>query len=314
MAHVLVTGGAGFIGSHLVEALLRRGDRVRVFDNFSTGRHENLAQVRDDVEIIAGDLRDEDAVRRSVRGVEIVFHQAALASVQRSVDDPITTNEVNVTGTLHVLTAARDAHVRRVVFASSSSVYGDTPTLPKIETQAPQPLSPYAVSKLAGEQYCMAFSVVYGLPAIALRYFNVFGPRQDPHSEYAAVIPRFIDRMVRGIPPIIYGDGLQSRDFTYIENVVDANLAAADAPADCSAVFNVGAGERTSLLELAEQINRLLGSALAPDHQLPRAGDVRHSQAGIDAIRETLGYIPRVSLAEGLGRTVAWFRHKETHL
>ncbi len=314
MAHVLVTGGAGFVGSHLVEALLRRGDRVRVFDNFSTGRHENLAQVRDDVEIIAGDLRDEDAVRRAVTGVEIVFHQAALASVQRSVDDPITTNEVNVTGTLHVLTAARDAHVRRVVFASSSSVYGDTPTLPKIETQAPQPLSPYAVSKLAGEQYCMAFSVVYGLPAIALRYFNVFGPRQDPHSEYAAVIPRFIDRMVRGIPPIIYGDGLQSRDFTYIENVVDANLAAADAPADCSAVFNVGAGERTSLLELVEQINRLLGSALAPDHQLPRAGDVRHSQAGIDAIRETLGYIPRVSLAEGLGRTVAWFRHKETHL
>ncbi len=314
MAHVLVTGGAGFIGSHLVEALLRRGDRVRVFDNLSTGRRENLVHVRDDVEIIAGDLRDEDAVRRSVRGVEIVFHQAALASVQRSVDDPITTNAVNVTGTLHVLTAARDANVRRVVFASSSSVYGDTPTLPKIETQAPQPLSPYAVSKLAGEQYCMAFSVVYGLPAIALRYFNVFGPRQDPHSEYAAVIPRFIDRMVRGLPPIVYGDGLQSRDFTYIENVVDANLAAADAPADCSAVFNVGAGERTSLLELAEQINRLLGSALAPDHQPPRAGDVRHSQASIDAIRETLGYVPRVSLAEGLGRTVAWFRHKETHL
>ncbi len=308
MAHVLVTGGAGFIGSHLVEALLRRGDQVRVFDNFSTGRHNNLAHVRADVEIIEGDLRDADAVRRAVAGVEIVFHQGALASVQRSVDDPITTNAVNVTGTLHVLTAARDAGVRRVVFASSSSVYGDTPTLPKIETQAPQPLSPYAVSKLAGEQYCMAFSVVYGLPAIALRYFNVFGPRQDPHSEYAAVIPRFIDRMVRGIPPIIYGDGLQSRDFTYIENVVDANLAAADAPADCSAVFNVGAGERTSLLELAAQINHLLGSNLAPDHQPPRAGDVRHSQASIEAIRKTLGYAPRVSLTEGLARTLAWFR------
>lgn len=308
MAHVLVTGGAGFIGSHLVEALLRRGDRVRVFDNFSTGRRDNLAHVRADVEIIEGDLRDADAVRRAVAGVEIVFHQGALASVQRSVDDPITTNAVNVTGTLHVLTAARDAGVRRVVFASSSSVYGDTPTLPKVETQAPQPLSPYAVSKLAGEQYCMAFSVVYGLPAIALRYFNVFGPRQDPHSEYAAVIPRFIDRMVRGIPPIIYGDGLQSRDFTYIENVVDANLAAADAPADCSAVFNVGAGERTSLLELAAQINQLLGANLAPDHQPPRAGDVRHSQAGIGAIRETLGYAPRVSLTEGLARTLAWFR------
>lgn len=308
MAHVLVTGGAGFIGSHLVEALLRRGDRVRVFDNFSTGRRDNLAHVRADVEIIEGDLRDADAVRRAVAGVEIVFHQGALASVQRSVDDPITTNAVNVTGTLHVLTAARDAGVRRVVFASSSSVYGDTPTLPKVETQAPQPLSPYAVSKLAGEQYCMAFSVVYGLPAIALRYFNVFGPRQDPHSEYAAVIPRFIDRMVRGIPPIIYGDGFQSRDFTYIENVVDANLAAADAPADCSAVFNVGAGERTSLLELAAQINQLLGANLAPDHQPPRAGDVRHSQAGIGAIRETLGYAPRVSLTEGLARTLAWFR------
>lgn len=308
MAHVLVTGGAGFIGSHLVEALLRRGDQVRVFDNFSTGRYDNLAHVRGDVDVIEGDLRDADAVRRAVAGVEIVFHQGALASVQRSVDDPITTHAVNVTGTLHVLTAARDAGVRRVVFASSSSVYGDTPTLPKIETQAPQPLSPYAVSKLAGEQYCMAFSVVYGLPAIALRYFNVFGPRQDPHSEYAAVIPRFIDRMVRGIPPIIYGDGLQSRDFTYIENVVDANLAAADAPADCSAVFNVGAGERTSLLELAAQINHLLGSNLAPDHQPPRAGDVRHSQASIEAIRKTLGYAPRVSLTEGLARTLAWFR------
>ncbi|MFQ3631319.1 SDR family oxidoreductase [Roseiflexus sp.] len=313
MAHVLVTGGAGFIGSHLVEALLRRGDRVRVFDNFSTGRHENLAHIRGEVEIIEGDLRDEDAVRRAVTGVEIVFHQAALASVQRSVDDPVTTNAVNVTGTLYVLTAARDVGVQRVVFASSSSVYGDTPTLPKVETQAPQPLSPYAVSKLAGEQYCMAFSTVYGLPAIALRYFNVFGPRQDPHSEYAAVIPRFIDRMVRGLPPIIYGDGLQSRDFTYIENVVAANLAAADAPADCSAVFNVGAGERTSLIELAEQINRLLGSAFAPDHRPPRPGDVRHSQASIAAIGEALGYTPHISLAEGLSRTIDWFRYKETH-
>jgi UDP-glucose 4-epimerase len=311
MAHVLVTGGAGFIGSHLVEALLQRGDRVRVFDNFSTGQYDNLTHIRGDVEIIEGDLRDNDAIRRAVAGIEVVFHQGALASVQRSVDDPVTTNAVNVTGTLHVLTAARDAGVRRVVFASSSSVYGDTPTLPKVETQAPHPLSPYAVSKLAGEQYCMAFSVVYGLSTIALRYFNVFGPRQDPHSEYAAVIPRFIDRMVRGLPPIIYGDGLQSRDFTYVENVVDANLAAADAPADCSAVFNVGAGARTSLLELAAQINQLLGSNLAPDHQPPRAGDVRHSQASIDAIRATLGYAPRVSLTEGLARTLAWFRHEK---
>lgn len=310
MAHVLVTGGAGFIGSHLVEALLRRGDRVRVFDNFSTGRHENVKHLHDDIELIEGDLRDFDAVRRAVASVEVVFHQAALASVQRSVDDPMTTNAVNVTGTLHVLMAARDAGVRRVVFASSSSVYGDTPTLPKVETQAPQPLSPYAVSKLAGEQYCMAFSVVYGLPSIALRYFNVFGPRQDPHSEYAAVIPRFIDRMVRGLPPIIYGDGLQSRDFTYIENVVDANLAAADAPASCSMVFNVGAGERTALLDLVAQINRVLGSRLTPEHHPPRAGDVRHSLASIEAIGQTLGYAPRITLAEGLARTIEWFRSR----
>jgi len=310
MAHVLVTGGAGFIGSHLVEALLRRGDQVRVFDNFSTGRRENVQHLHDDVELIEGDLRDFDAVRRAVAGVEVVFHQAALASVQRSVDDPMTTNAVNVTGTLHVLMAARDAGVRRVVFASSSSVYGDTPTLPKVETQAPQPLSPYAVSKLAGEQYCMAFSVVYGLPSIALRYFNVFGPRQDPHSEYAAVIPRFIDRMVRGLPPIIYGDGLQSRDFTYIENVVDANLAAADAPASCSTVFNVGAGERTSLLDLAAQINHVLGCRLTPEHHPPRAGDVRHSLASIEAIGQTLGYAPRITLAEGLARTIEWFRSR----
>jgi len=310
MAHVLVTGGAGFIGSHLVEALLRRGDQVRVFDNFSTGRRENVQHLHDDIELIEGDLRDFDAVRRAVVGVEVVFHQAALASVQRSVDDPMTTNAVNVTGTLHVLMAARDAGVRRVVFASSSSVYGDTPTLPKVETQAPQPLSPYAVSKLAGEQYCMAFSVVYGLPSIALRYFNVFGPRQDPHSEYAAVIPRFIDRMVRGLPPIIYGDGLQSRDFTYIENVVDANLAAADAPASCSTVFNVGAGERTSLLDLAAQINHVLGCRLTPEHHPPRAGDVRHSLASIEAIGQTLGYAPRITLAEGLARTIEWFRSR----
>jgi UDP-glucose 4-epimerase len=310
MAHVLVTGGAGFIGSHLVEALLRRGDQVRVFDNFSTGRRENVQHLHSDIELIEGDLRDFDAVRRAVAGVEVVFHQAALASVQRSVDDPMTTNAVNVTGTLHVLMAARDAGVRRVVFASSSSVYGDTPTLPKVETQAPQPLSPYAVSKLAGEQYCMAFSVVYGLPSIALRYFNVFGPRQDPHSEYAAVIPRFIDRMVRGLPPIIYGDGLQSRDFTYIENVVDANLAAADAPASCSTVFNVGAGERTSLLDLAAQINHVLGGRLTPDHHPPRAGDVRHSLASIEAISQTLGYAPRITLAEGLAHTIEWFRSR----
>lgn len=310
MAHVLVTGGAGFIGSHLVEALIRRGDRVRVFDNFSTGRRENVEHLLNDIELIEGDLRDFDAVRRAVAGVEVVFHQAALASVQRSVDDPMTTNAVNVTGTLHVLMAARDAGVQRVVFASSSSVYGDTPTLPKVETQAPQPLSPYAVSKLAGEQYCMAFSVVYGLPSIALRYFNVFGPRQDPHSEYAAVIPRFIDRMVRGLPPIIYGDGLQSRDFTYIENVVDANLAAAEAPAGCSAVFNVGAGERTSLLDLAAQINHVLGCRLTPEHHPPRAGDVRHSLASIEAIGHSLGYAPRVTLSEGLKRTVEWFRSR----
>lgn len=311
MAQVLVTGGAGFIGSHLVEALVRRGDRVRVFDNLSTGRLANLAAVIDDIELVDGDLRDAAAVQRAAAGVEVVFHQGALASVQRSVDDPLATNAVNVTGTLNVLMAARDAGARRVVFASSSSVYGDTPTLPKIETQTPRPLSPYAVSKLAGEQYCLAFSTVYGLPAIALRYFNVFGPRQDPDSPYAAVIPRFLDCMVRGEPPQINGDGEQSRDFTYVANVVAANLAAAAAPATLSAAFNVGAGMRTSLLELVAWINQLLGVAITPHHGPARAGDVRHSLASIDAITQALGYAPHVALGDGLEHTVAWFRETQ---
>jgi UDP-glucose 4-epimerase len=308
MTTYLVTGGAGFIGSHLVETLLQRGMQVRVLDNFFSGNRERLAPWAADVEVIDGDLRDPDAVQRAVAGAEVVLHQAAVPSVQRSVRDPQLTNEVNVTGTLNLLVAARDAGVRRVVFASSSSVYGDTPTLPKVESMPTDPLSPYAVTKLAGERYCLVFAGVYGLPAIALRYFNVFGPRQDPHSDYAAVIPRFITRMLSGEQPIIYGDGEQSRDFTYVANVVAANLLAAEAPASISGVFNVAGGERISLLQLMEQINDLIGTDITPIHEPARAGDVKHSQAGIDRIRETLGFVPVVDFIEGLKLTVESFR------
>ncbi len=304
----LVTGGAGFIGSHLVEALLVRGKRVRVLDNFFSGDHGRIARWAADIELIEGDLRDTSAVARAVAGVDVILHHAAVPSVQRSVRDPQTTNEVNVTGTLNLLLAARDAGVKRLVFASSSSVYGDTPTLPKIETMPTDPLSPYAVSKLAGERYCMVFSSIYGLPAIALRYFNVFGPRQDPHSDYAAVIPRFITSMLRGASPMIYGDGLQSRDFTYVANVVAANLLAAEAAPHISGTFNVAGGERITLLDLVAQLNTLLGSTITPLHEAARAGDVKHSQAAISSIHATLGFAPVVPFAEGLKLTVESFR------
>lgn len=304
----LVTGGAGFIGSHLVEALVQRGERVRVYDNFQTGNMANLAQFKDDIDLIEADLRDTDAIYRAMAGVEVVLHHGALASVQRSVVDPRATHDVNVTATLELLKAARDAGVRRVVFASSSSVYGNSPTLPKVETMPVEPLSPYAVSKLAAEQYCRAWTEVYDLPTIALRYFNVFGPRQDPLSEYAAVIPRFTTALLAGNAPIIYGDGLQSRDFTYVENVVRANLLAADAPAHISGIFNVATGDRIALLDLVARINRLIGTAIAPQHEPERRGDVKHSQAGIDLIGATLGYEPPVTFDEGLRRTVAFFQ------
>ncbi len=305
----LVTGGAGFIGSHLVEALLKRGEHVRVLDNLTTGRIGNLDPFMADIAFHQADIRDLDAVRMATHGADVILHQGALPSVLRSVQDPLACNEVNVTGTLNVLQAAREHNVRRVVFASSSSVYGDTPTLPKIETMPTAPLSPYAVSKLAGECYCLVWSAIYNVPAIALRYFNVFGPRQDPASDYAAVIPRFATAMLAGKRPTIYGDGLQSRDFTFIENVVSANLTAAAASPNISGAFNVAAGQRYSLLDLVAQINRLIGSEIVPIHAEARTGDVRHSQASIEAIGAALGWEPVVDFNEGLRQTVEYFRN-----
>jgi UDP-glucose 4-epimerase len=310
----VVTGGAGFIGSHLAEALVRRGDRVRVLDNLSSGSRENLVHVTGDVELVEGDLRDRDVVRRALSGAEAVFHLGALPSVQRSIEDPLTTNAVNVDGTLNVLLAAREAGARRVVVASSSSVYGDTPTLPKVESMPMDPRSPYAVSKAATEHYALAWAASFGLPAIALRFFNVFGPRQNPRSDYAAVIPRFATRMLRGEPPVIFGDGHQSRDFTYVDDVVQANLLAAAAPPEVSGAFNVAAGGRHTLLDLVAELNRLVGSDLAPQHAPARAGEVRHSQAGIERARQLLGFTPRFTLARGLEQTVAYYREQqETH-
>ncbi|MBC7251104.1 MAG: SDR family oxidoreductase [Anaerolineae bacterium] len=310
MAFYLVTGGAGFIGSHIVAELVRRGERVRVFDNFSTGKEENLAAVLQDIEVVRGDLRDLEAVRRAVNGVDYVLHQGALPSVIRSVDNPLDSNACNVVGTLNLLIAARDASVRRVVYASSSSVYGDSPTLPKREDMRPAPKSPYAVSKLAGEHYCQAFTEVYGLETVCLRYFNVFGPHQDPSSQYAAVIPLFIAALLRGEPPIVYGDGQQSRDFTYVANNVQANLLAATAPGVAGQVFNIACGKRYTLLELLAILKEILHTDITPTHTDPRPGDVRHSLADITKAQQALGYRVEVSFEEGLRRTVAWYRER----
>ncbi len=306
MATFLVTGGAGFIGSHIVDELVRRGERVRVLDDFSTGKRENLASVAHRVELKGGDIRDVATVKAAMLGVDYVLHQAALPSVPRSVADPMTTNEVNVTGTLNVLMAAREANVKRVVYASSSSVYGNNPTLPKREDMSTNPLSPYAVSKLAGENYCRAFHQVYGLPMVALRYFNVFGPRQDPASQYSAVIPRFIASLLRGEPPTIYGDGTQSRDFTYVANVVQANLLACHREEAVGQVINVACGERYTLLDLCRELAELTGKTFQPTFAPPRAGDVKHSMAAIDRARQLLDYAPDVGWREGLLGTAEW--------
>lgn len=304
----LVTGGAGFIGSNLVEALLERGHAVRVLDNFSTGKRENLTPFRDDIDLIEGDIRSYHLVQQAVEDVEVVLHQAALPSVPRSINDPITTSEVNVTGTLNVLEAARQAGVRRVVYASSSSVYGDNPELPKHEGMMPNPLSPYAVSKLAGEKYCQVFSRIYGLETLALRYFNVFGPRQDPNSQYSAVIPRFITHVLAGERPVIFGDGEQSRDFTYVENVVRANVLAATSDCDSGVVMNCACNERTTLNELLRQIGKATGRDVDAVYTSPRSGDIKHSLADIGRAREQLGYEPRIGFGEGLRLTVDLFR------
>jgi len=304
----LVTGGAGFIGSHVTARLLAEGARVRVLDNLSTGSLANLPDAGATLEIIRGDVRDLAAVERAAAGVRAIFHQAAMRSVPRSVADPLGANENNVTGTLQVFEAARRAGVPRVVYASSSSVYGDRPELPKREDQAPAPISPYAVSKVAGEQYGQVWHRLYGVETVGLRYFNVFGPRQDPASEYAAVIPKFILWALRDEPLEVHGDGRQSRDFTYIDNVVDANLLAARAPDVGGEVFNVGGGERTSLLEIIARLEQLLGRPLARRHTPVRAGDVPHTLADVSKGKRLLGYTPLVNFDDGLARTVKYFR------
>jgi len=301
----LVTGGAGFIGSNLVDALVARGDRVRVLDDFSTGRRENLTAP--DVEVVEGDLRDAAVVRRAVAGVGGVFHQAALRSVPRSVDDPLSSNQVNVTGTLILLLACRDAGVQRVVYASSSSVYGDDPALPKVETLPTRPISPYAISKLAAEHYCQTFARLYGLETVSLRYFNVFGPRQNPESKYSAVIPRFLAQALAGEPLEVHGDGEQSRDFTYIDNVVEGNLLAMAAPGGSGEVFNIACGTRHSLIAIADAIGDFLGRRLPRSHAAPRAGDVRHTLADIAKAERLLGYRPKVDFATGMRRTCEYF-------
>jgi nucleoside-diphosphate-sugar epimerase len=300
---VLVTGGAGFIGSNLVRALLARGDDVRVLDNFSTGNRANLAGLADDVELVEGELRSYERVHNAVRGVDVVFHLGALGSVPRSVQDPLTSGAVNVEGTLNVLLAARDEGVRRVVFASSSSIYGDQPELPLRETMAPDPISPYGVAKLAAERYCVSFTRVYPFETVVLRYFNVFGPRQDPRSQYAAVVPLFVTAIAAGEPVTIFDDGEQSRDFTYIDNVVAANLLAADAQDASGRIFNVSSGAPASVNELAETIGRLLDKPVERRYLPPRQGDLRNSWADVSEAREALGFEPSVSLEDGLRRT-----------
>jgi UDP-glucose 4-epimerase len=300
----LVTGGAGFIGGHLVDALLSHDWWVRVIDDFSSGREENLAGARGRIELVRGDFTEPQSIAAAVEGIEVVFHLGAIPSVPRSVADPIGTHRANVDGTLFVLDAARRAGARRVVYAASSSVYGDTEELPKVETMPANPRSPYALQKYAGEVYCRLYCELYGLETVALRYFNVFGPRQDPSSAYAAVIPRFVTACLRGDPPTIHGDGEQTRDFTFVEDAARANLAAADAPKAAGGVFNVAGGRRVSLNQLLARIQEIAGSEVRPIHGAPRPGDVRHSLADLARARELLGWRPLVSLEEGLRRTV----------
>ncbi len=307
-----VTGGAGFIGSNLAECLASRGHQVVIVDNFSTGREKNLAGWADEcsgrIEIVRADINETETLRRAFRGVRFVFHQAAIPSVPRSVADPARTHASNMTGTLSVLMAARDVGVQRIVAASSSSVYGDDPALPKQEERVGRPLSPYALSKLVCEHYCRLFHQLYGLESVCLRYFNVFGPRQDPKSEYAAVIPRFAIRFLTGKRPTIYGDGEQTRDFTYIDNVIDANWLAASHPRAVGEIFNIGCGSQTSLNQLVALLNEILGVCLEPAYEPSRAGDVRHSVADVSKARRLLDYAPQVTLQIGLRRVLKWFR------
>jgi len=308
MAHWLVTGGAGFIGSHLALALLDRGESVRVADDLSTGNAANLAALGGRAEVLTGDLADIEFARTATRGMDVVLHQAAIPSVPKSVADPLTSHRANVDATLAVLIGAREAGVRRLVYAASSSAYGDAAELPKREDMATNPLSPYALQKLVGEQYLQMFTRLYGLDTVSIRYFNVFGPRQDPSSPYSGVIALFITRLLAGQPPLIVGDGEQTRDFTYIDNVVDGVLRAAAAPDVAGRVINVATGQQISINQLAQAIQHVLGSNLAPQHVEARAGDVRDSLADIGLARQVLGYTPLVSFEEGLRRTIDWYR------
>jgi len=303
----LITGGAGFIGSNIAEELLRRRHFVRIIDNFSTGKLEHLKPFADKLEIIRGDIREPKDLRRALNGIDFVLHQAALRSVPRSVDDPLSTNDVNITGTLTLLAYAREAKVKRVVYASSSSVYGDSKLLPQRVTQATSPISPYAVSKLAAENYCQVFAKTFGLETVSLRYFNVFGPRQDPESKYAAVIPKFIECAFKNEPLEVHGDGRQSRDFTYIDNVVQANILAATTPGVSGNVFNVACGESNSVLDIAKAIEKILGKKLTINHLPARTGDVRRTWADISKTKKLLKYKPTVNFEKGMENTVRWF-------
>ncbi len=310
MARYLVTGGAGFIGSHIAETLAGRGEAVRVLDDLSTGKRENLAGFADRIDFLEGDIRDLDTCRRAVEGVETVFHQAALASVARSVEDPLLNNAINVTGTLNMLVAARDAGARSFVLASSSAVYGDDPAMPKVEGREGRPVSPYGASKLFDEKYAQAFHALYGLNTVALRYFNVFGPRQDPHSEYSAVIPLFVTKVLRGERPTIYGDGEQSRDFIYVGDVVRANLAAASSASAAGEAINVACGAGTTVNGLLAAINGVLGTRVEARYAAARPGDILHSTADIAKAARLMGFAPDRSFEAGLAETVAWYEKR----
>ncbi|MBI2149259.1 MAG: SDR family oxidoreductase [Acidobacteria bacterium] len=312
MAVYVVTGGGGFIGSHIVEELLRRKETVKVIDNFSTGKRENIGPFKGEVDLIELDLAEAENLAQFLKGVDYVIHQAAIPSVPKSMLDPVKSHNANVNGTLRLLVACREAGVRRVVYASSSSLYGDSPALPKHEGMMPNPLSPYGAQKLFGEMYCQVFSRAYGFETVSLRYFNVFGPRQDAASQYSGVLALFIPAVLKGHRPTIYGDGQQSRDFTYVQNVVEGNLLACSAAEVSGQVFNVACGDRITVNSMLHQINEITGSDISPIHADRRAGDIMHSQADITRAREHLGYEPKVSFEEGLRRTIEWYRRNLT--
>lgn len=304
----LVTGGAGFIGSNIIELLLKKGEKVRAVDNFSTGKKENIEPFLGRIEFIEGDLCDKEIAKKSVEGIDYILHQAAIPSVPRSIEDPLRTNESNITATLNLLLASLRARVKRFIYASSSSVYGNSPSLPKKEDMPPEPESPYAVSKLTGEYYARLFFKLYGLETVALRYFNVFGPRQDPTSQYAAVIPKFITALLNNDPPLIYGDGEQTRDFTYVENVAEANILAAITPQIAGRVFNIATSQKITVNGLFQKLREIIGVQIEPVYTQPRKGDVRHSFADIEEAKRELNYKPTIGFEEGLERTVKWFK------